>query len=282
VWDELDPERVTIIAPSIDAFSPKNEELARKQVLGILQTAGLLADDRGADSTFTRADGTPGRVDRRAEVIEDAPLGADDRIVAQVSRFDRLKDPIGVLRGFAEHCGGAAATHLVLAGPAMEAVSDDPEALEVWHELRAAWAELAVPVRRRVHLAALPMHDTEENAAIVNALQRHAEIVVQKSLAEGFGLTVAEAMWKGRPVVASRVGGIQDQVLDGVSGVLLQDAADLAEFGAAVSALLGDRTRATLMGIEAQRRVRENYLGPRHLEQYLDLFQALITLPPIT
>jgi trehalose synthase len=276
VWGELDPARVTIIAPSIDAFSPKNQQLAPEQVLGILQAAGLLADAPGRDSTFTRADGTPGRVDRRAELIEEAPLKVDDRVVAQVSRFDRLKDPVGVLRGFAEHCGGRAAAHLVLAGPAMEAVSDDPEALEVWRELHAAWAGLDPAARRHVHLAALPMRDIDENAAIVNALQRHAEIVVQKSLAEGFGLTVAEAMWKGRPVIASRVGGIQDQAVDGISGVLLDDATNLVEFGAVLGALLADPARARRLGVAAQRRVRENYLGPRHLGQYLDLLQGLI------
>ncbi|MGI8572065.1 MAG: hypothetical protein ACR2L9_05480 [Solirubrobacteraceae bacterium] len=157
---------MTIIAPSIDAFSPKNQDLTRVQVLGILQAAGLLVDGHGQDSTFTRADGTPGRVDRRAELVEDSPLGMDDRVVTQVSRFDRLKDPLGVLRGFAERCPERAAAHLVLAGPAVDAVSDDPEALEVWRELCAAWSELDASARRRVHLAALPMRDLEENAAI--------------------------------------------------------------------------------------------------------------------
>ena len=74
-----------------------------------------------------------------------------------------------------------------------------------------------------MHLACLPMEDLAENAAIVNALQRRAEVVVQKSSAEGFGLTVAEGMWKARPVVASRIGGIQDQIVDGKSGILLDD-----------------------------------------------------------
>ena len=81
--------------------------------------------------------------------------------------------------------------------------------------------------RERVHLACLPMDDLEENAAIVNALQRRADVVVQKSIAEGFGLTVAEAMWKARPVVASRIGGIQDQIVDGVSGILLDNPTEL-------------------------------------------------------
>ena len=88
-------------------------------------------------------------------------------------------------------------------------------------EAETAWRELPSSVRRRVHLALLPMEDADENAVMVNALQRRADIVVQKSLAEGFGLTVAEAMWKGRPVVASAVGGIQDQIEDGKTGWLV-------------------------------------------------------------
>ena len=81
-----------------------------------------------------------------------------------------------------------------------------------------------------MHLASIPMDDVDENAIIVNALQRHAAVVVQKSLVEGFGLTVTEAMWKGRPVVASRVGGIQDQITDGRDGLLVDDPHDLEEF----------------------------------------------------
>src|SRR6478609_7937139 len=87
------------------------------------------------------------------------------------------------------------------------------------------------------------MDDVEENAAIVNALQRHADVVVQKSLAEGFGLTVADAMWKQRPVVASRIGGIRDQIEDGRSGVLLSEPRDLEQAGAAITALMADSER---------------------------------------
>ena len=100
----------------------------------------------------------------------------------------------------------------MLAGPAVAAVTDDPEGAEVLEEVTAQRAQLPDDVRSRVHLALLPMDDLEENAAIVNALQRRSDVVCQKSLAEGFGLTVAEAMWKARPVVASAVGGIQDQI----------------------------------------------------------------------
>jgi trehalose synthase len=119
------------------------------------------------------------------------------------------------------------------------------------------------------------MNDDEVNAVMVNALQRHATVAVQKSLAEGFGLTVAEAMWKGRPVVASRVGGIQDQIVDGVSGLLLDDPTDLRAFGDAVSELLDDPRRAAAMGDSAREQVRELFLGPRHLIQYVDLLNTL-------
>jgi trehalose synthase len=119
------------------------------------------------------------------------------------------------------------------------------------------------------------MADAEENAAMVNALQRRAAVVLQKSLAEGFGLTVAEAMWKGRPVVAGRVGGIQDQIDDGDTGVLI-DPADPREYGRAVVDLLSNPAAAAAMGARAQARVREEFLGPRHLAQYVELIERVI------
>jgi trehalose synthase len=120
------------------------------------------------------------------------------------------------------------------------------------------------------------MDDTEENAAIVNAVQRRADVVVQKSLAEGFGLTVAEAMWKERPVVASRAGGIQDQIVDGESGLLLDDSRDLRSFGAAVRSLVEDPRRAREIGVAARMRVRDRFLGTRHLIQYLEQLALLL------
>ena len=130
--------------------------------------------------------------------------------------------------------------------------------------------------RDRVHLAMLPMEDLDENAAIVNALQRKASVVIQKSLAEGFGLTVSEAMWKARPVVASAVGGIVDQVEDGRSGVLLPDPKDGAALGAAVLRLLGDENEAREMAIAARERVREHFLSDRSLIEFLELLAPLV------
>jgi trehalose synthase len=120
------------------------------------------------------------------------------------------------------------------------------------------------------------MADPDEAAAIVNALQRRATVVVQKSLAEGFGLTVTEAMWKSRPVVASAVGGIRDQVTHGETGLLLDDPRDLDAFAASVDALLADPGRAESMGAAGHRRARDLFLGDRHLEQWAELFTAVV------
>jgi trehalose synthase len=272
----LDHDRVTIVPPSIDAFSPKNQPLEPAVVAAILRAAGLVdSPDNGEVPAFTRQDGSPARVDRVADLCGGAPPPAGVPLVVQVSRWDRLKDPIGVLEGFLAHVAPVSDAHLVLAGPAVAAVSDDPEGAEVLAEVRERWQGLPAPERDRIHLACLPMDDAEENAAMVNALQSAAAVVVQKSLAEGFGLTVSEAMWKARPVVASAVGGIQDQIEDGRSGVLLHDPADLAEFGGAVAGLLADPAHATALGEAARERVREHFLSARHLTQYVQLFEHL-------
>ncbi len=124
-------------------------------------------------------------------------------------------------------------------------------------------------------MASVPMAEPDEAAAIVNALQRHASVVVQKSLAEGFGLTVAEAMWKGRPIVASAVGGIMDQIVSGEHGILIDDPSDLAAFGGAVERLLRNRAEAEHLGRNARDRAVRDLLGDRHLAQYGQLFQRL-------
>jgi trehalose synthase len=275
-WEGLDREKIAIIPPSIDAFSPKNQALDEGTVAAILNAAGIVRDEAGADPVFNREDGSPSRVVSGAEAFEERPLGLADPVVLQVSRWDRLKDPLGVIEGFAEHVAPATNAHLVYAGPAVEAVSDDPEGKEVLDESIATWRGLPAEQRERIHLLCLPMDDAEENAAVVNALQRHASVVVQKSIAEGFGLTVAEAMWKARPVVASRIGGIQDQIVHGEAGLLVDDPLNLEEYGAAVRRLLEDRELAEAMGRAAQARVQDAFLGARSLMQYLDLIRKLI------
>jgi trehalose synthase len=279
-WEGLDRERLAVIQPSIDPLAPKNQDLAPDVVLAVLRTSGLLAGEGAATPVpFLRQDGTPGRVERRAHVVEDAPLPDGVPVVLQVSRWDALKDPLGVIRGFAEHVPGDGATHLVYAGPNVEAVADDPEGLRMLHEAIALRAQLPPERRARIHLASLPMEDADENAVIVNALQRHASIVAQKSLAEGFGLTVSEAMWKGRPVVASRVGGIEEQIVHRDTGILLDDPRDLAAFGAAITELLTDPQEAEHMGERARERVRDRFLSVRNLLDYLALIERLMGRP---
>jgi trehalose synthase len=277
VWEGLDAGKVELIAPSIDAFTPKNQELEPAQSAAILVAAGIVESADAGDPTFERGDGSEARIEHKAEVYEDTRLSPEDPIVLQVSRWDRLKDPEGVIRGFAEHARAhETGAHLVYAGPAVEAVSDDPEGAEVLQEAIDLRESLPEEAQRSIHLACLPMDDAEENAAIVNALQRTASVVVQKSIAEGFGLTVAEAMWKGRPVVATAVGGIQDQIVDGESGVLLADARDLDAYGGAVRDLLEDPERAQRMGEAAKTRVRDEFLGARSLLDYLNLISRLL------
>lgn len=274
IWDGIDRQRVWIRPPSIDPSSPKNYDLDLQSVEEIVGAMGLGTTASSRPPVFTRIDGSPGRIEHVAEVVQEEPLPTGSPMFAQVSRWDRLKDPVGVLTCFGAHLDSPEA-HLVLAGPETRAVSDDPEGAAVLAEVTAAWRELGDDVRRRAHLVSLPMENRQENAVMVNALQRRADVVVQKSLAEGFGLTVIEAMWKSRPVVASRVGGIRDQIVDGVSGILIDDPTDLPAFGAAIGSLLEDTDRAARIGEAAHERAIEGFLGVRRLVEYLELVESV-------
>ena len=170
-----------------------------------------------------------------------------------LARWDRLKDPVGIIRAFALHVENPRAS-LVVAGPVIDAVADDPEAGQVISEARAAWRRLPASRRDRIRLAALPMDDLETNALLVNALQRQAAVIVKKSLQEGFGFGVTEGMWKAKPVVATRVGGHRDQVVHGRTGLLVDDASDLTAFAAAIDRLLDDPALALELGGAARER----------------------------
>ena len=263
----VDRRWLRVIPPSIDPFAPKNRELGHAEVLGLLRGAGLVADDGAPPDP---------RVRHPATVVREGPP-PDPRtpLVVQVSRWDPMKDMVGVMEGFVRHVRPGDA-QLVLAGPAVDGVDDDPEGGKVWRETRAAWEALPSSSRARVQLAAIPMDDLVENALVVNALQRHATVVVQKSLAEGFGLTVAEAMWKTRPVVASAVGGIVDQVVHGETGLLVDDPLDLEAFGGQVEHLLLDHVEADRLARNGRRRVEQRFLGDRHLLDYAALVGALL------
>jgi trehalose synthase len=275
IW--LTRARLWVIPPSIDPFSPKNEQLDAENVKAILTTVGIYA---GGGSTrrgmFLRSDGTYGEVKREALITGDGRPGPDDAIVVQVSRWDRLKDMVGVMRGFVDYVLPDNHAYLLLVGPSVSGVTDDPEGAMVFAECLAEWRLLPPRARELVLLVTLPLDDVEENAAMVNAIQRRATIIVQKSLAEGFGLTVAEGMWKGRPVIGSAVGGIVDQIAEG-TGILLPDPTDLAAFGSNVRRLLDHHEAAERMGAAGKAYTREHFIGDMHLLRWAEVIEAVLT-----
>jgi trehalose synthase len=207
-------------------------------------------------------------VNRQAAIVQQDRLPAEAPAVVQVSRWDRLKDPVGLLVCFAEHLADQA-SHLVIAGPDVEAVDDDPEGAKVFDEVRATLGRVPDAIRARVHLVSLPMDDLDENAAMVNAVQRRADVIVQKSIAEGFGLTIAEAMWKQKPIVAGRLGGL-----------LVDDPRDLAAVAAAIDELLADPSRAARIGRAAKERVLGEFLQIRRLLEYFEHIEELLRATP--
>lgn len=178
-------------------------------------------------------------------------------IVAQISRFDRWKDPEGVIEAFKIVRKEVDCT-LVLLG---NIATDDPEGEQVYKSLLD---------QREDRIIILSHQDT----ALVNALQRKAAVIMQKSKREGFGLTVTEAMWKGTPVVGGDVGGIRYQISDGENGFLVSSVNEAAE---RVGQLLKDEKLASSIGKKAHASVKKRYLLTRYLEQYLDLFNSFVT-----
>ena len=236
----LDPRRVGLLTPAIDPCSPKNGALEAGRARAILERAGL-APQHG-------------------------PL------VVALARWDRLKDPVGIIQAFALHVEDPRAS-LVVAGPAI--VADDPEGGRVLSEARAALRRLPTSRRDRIRLAALHMDDLETNALLVNALQREATVIVKKSLQEGFGLGVTEGMWKAKPVVATRVGGHRDQVVHGRTGLLVDDPSDLRAFAAAIDRVLDDPALALELGGVARERVRARFLADRHFVSWARVLARL-------
>jgi trehalose synthase len=273
---EVPTEKLAVIPPSIDPFSPKNQRLAPSTRQHILGRIGLLGPWQDGLATFTRRDGTRSRVHHPASIIsEGPPLDPSVPLVVQVSRWDRLKDMQGVMSGFTASLAEGVHADLALVGPAVEGVTDDPEGAEVWAECVSIWERLPPATRRRIRLVSLPMDDIDENAVMVNAIQGHARVIVQKSLFEGFGLTVAEGMWKAKAVVASAVGGIVDQIVPG-TGILLDDPANLEAFANILRDLLGNPDRIDQLGRAAREYVNENFIGDLHLLRYAALIEKLL------
>ncbi len=215
-----------IIAPSIDPLSEKNCDMSVEEIKSILE---------------------------RFRIDPNVP------ILTQISRFDRFKDPLGVIRAF-KLLGPVCKAQLVLAGGG---AADDPEGEAIYEEvLEASKGD------ERIFVLLLP-HDAHRT---VNALQRGSTIVIQKSLQEGFGLTVTEALWKGKPVIGGNVGGIRLQVHDHHTGFLVN-----TPEGAAlrIRELLRQPEKRELMGRTSRHFVTENFLLTRHLREYLTLMLSL-------
>jgi len=196
-----------------------------------------------------------GAIDER---LDHHNIPTDLPLVVQVSRFDRWKDPQGVIEAFKLARKEVDCT-LVLLG---NVATDDPEGPQVYESLLEQQEE---------RIIILSVQDT----ALVNALQRRAAVVLQKSIREGFGLTVAEAMWKGTPVIGGNVGGIRYQIKDGVNGFLVSSVAEAAE---RIIQLLKDEKLCRKLGGAARETVRERFLLVRYLEHYLDLFNSFETI----
>ena len=188
-----------------------------------------------------------------------------------------MKDMAGVMTGFAELFDPALGAHLMLAGPEVDGVADDPEAALVFAECRSGWEALPAPIRRHVHLARLSTVDQAENAFVTNALQRHAYVVCQKSLAEGFGLDGRRSHVEGTPGCRQRRGWNRRQIRGPASGVLLEDPTDLHAFAVAIDRLLRTPSEARRLGANARRFTRRHLLVDRQLRQYAELIRSLDT-----
>ncbi len=189
--------------------------------------------------------------------LEHYDIPTDLPIVAQISRFDRWKDPEGVIEAFKIARKEVDCT-LVLLG---NVATDDPEGAEVYESLLDCREERIIILSR-------------QDSALVNALQRQAAVIVQKSIREGFGLTVAEAMWKATPVIGAKVGGICHQIKDGENGFLVSSVEETAK---RMVQVIGDKQLRQRLGKAARETVRKQFLLTRLLEQYLDMFNAFET-----
>jgi trehalose synthase len=284
--------KATVIHPAIDPFSHKNRDLSPHKLVGVLCNAGLVPERH---PVLTPAFSNPAlRLDAKGSFV---PAGEHEEIgllfrpiVSQISRWDRLKGFGPLLDGFVKlkerardsqgldprHQHRLELVRLVLAGPDPTSIQDDPEATEVLDELIRSYRELPEPLRKDVAILSLPMRSLKENALMVNALQRCSTVVVQNSLREAFGLTATEAMWKGVPIVASWAHGLREQVRNGIDGVLIQNPEDPDEIARRLNDALEDPARSERLALNAQQRVRDDFLVFTQLCRWLRVLSSTV------
>lgn len=257
-----------VVPPAIDPGSPKNRDLTTGQVRDLLDGAGLGDSAEVSDGAERREPVSEPGV---ARVTQQVPLPRHEPVVVQVSRWDPLKDMPGLLRCVPLLRPDA---HLVLVGPEPTEIPDDPEGLAVFGDVRHTLSSLEPADARRVHLVNVSPRSPDDGALLVNAVQRRADVVVQKSLQEGFGLTVTEAMLKGKPLVATRVGGLRHQIADGVNGLLV-DPADPPAAMDAVNRLLDSPELARTLGARARASAEGRFTMPRLIDGYRAIVDAV-------
>ncbi len=267
--------RSSVISPAIDPLSSKNRELSLTKVAGILKNAGLACSRHPVvPAEYEQRATRLGPDGRFAPMNEESDIGLLFRpVVTQISRWDRLKGFGPLLEAFVHLKNGRSRScasdrqrrrlgqvRLVLAGPDPSAVADDPEACGVLEEMIDVYRRLPHWVQEDVALVSLPMVSREQNALMVNALQRCSSVVVQNSLREGFGLTVTEAMWKQLAVLGSRACGIRQQIRDDIDGRLIYDCEDPHGIAAFLDEILEDLPGRARWGRAAQRHVHDEFL----------------------
>ncbi len=237
----IDRSKVSIIPPAIDPLSYKNRDLGIHKAVGILHQAGVV--DHVKEMVYPFYNGKVLRIQpdgSAGNAIMPYDLEILYRpVITQVSRWDHLKGFIPLIQAFVKlkiHASSLKkddyaakwinTSRLILAGPDLGSVSDDPEGLEVLNTIIREYIELPEEIQRDIAILLLPMNSAKENALIVNSLQRSSNIIVQNSIQEGFGLTATEAMWKSIPIVVSSATGLMQQVTDGVEGRVNPDASD--------------------------------------------------------
>jgi trehalose synthase len=287
--------RARVIYPGINPLTPKNRFLHLRIIVDVLCNSALaaapgplLTDPYPALAQRLQRNGAFATANAWGDI------GLLSRpIVTQVSRWDRLKGFEPLLRAFAEFKRSAFAgerttdnpfrwkrqqlVRLVLAGPDPASIEDDPEGKEVLRELIAAYLGLEHRIQDDIAIVALPMESPEQNAYMVNALQRASTLVVQNSIREGFGLTVTEAMWKRIPILSNtQACGPRHQIRDNVDGRLARDPTNEGELVRLLDEMLADHEARDRWGRSGQRHVHDQFLVFRQLGAWLRLWDEIV------